>query len=91
MATLHTSPMGKEQYSGKLVHTDAEVDPDSADSVSGLSAPDLVWPRFVGAMSAPKALGSSSTDLFGAKGFVRIYGEHRTKYQAAPSVKVRRG
>lgn len=84
MATLHTSPMGKEQFSGKLVHADV-------DSPSALSAPDLHWLRFVGAMSAPEALGSSSTGRFGAKGFVKIYEDHRSKYDAAPSVKVRRG
>jgi Colicin V production protein len=84
MATLHTSPMGKEQFSGKLVHADVE-------SPSALSAPDLRWLRFVGDMSAPEALGSGSTGRFGAKGFVKIYEDHRTKYEASPTVKVRRG
>lgn len=84
MATLHTSPMGKDAFGGKLVHGDVE-------SASAFSAPDLAWLRFVDMMSAPEALGSGSTGRFGAKGFVKIYEDHRSKYQASPSVKVRRG
>src|SRR5882757_6895500 len=67
LATLHTSPMPKDAFGGKLNYTDA-------DSAFFLTTPDAAWLRFVESMSQPIALGGSSTDQFGAKGFVKIYG-----------------
>lgn len=85
-ATLHTSPMPRDAFSGKLVHSQSEV-----ATKSGLMAPDLGWLRFVQRVSAVKSLGSSGTDQFSAAAFVKIYEDHRTKFEKAGSVKVRRG
>jgi uncharacterized membrane protein required for colicin V production len=85
MATLHTSPMAKDAFGGKLV---ASADVESA---SAFTSPDASWLRFVEKMSAPQALGSASTSQFKAQPWVRIYEDHRTKYGISPSVKVRRG
>jgi hypothetical protein len=85
MATLHTSPMPKDAFGGKLV-TAADV-----DTASMWTSPDAAWLRFVEKMSTREALGSGSTDRFGAKGFVRIYADHREKYEKSSSHLVNRG
>jgi hypothetical protein len=84
LATLHTSPMLKDSFSGKLVH-------DDVMSASMLTSPDAAWLRFVETMSQPAALGSGSTDGFSAKAFVKIYSERREKFEKAPGLVVNRG
>jgi uncharacterized membrane protein required for colicin V production len=83
LATLHTSPMGKEAFGGKL-----NYDPQSA---SVMSQPDLAWLSFFEKMSSADMLGSASTDRFGAAGFVKIYGDHRAKYEKSPNFLPKRG
>jgi hypothetical protein len=85
MATLHTSPMPKDAFGGKL------VSPADVASASRFTSPDAAWLRFVEAMSAPAALGSARTERFSANGFVKIYQDHREKFGKADGIKVRRG
>jgi uncharacterized membrane protein required for colicin V production len=84
LATLHTSPMPKDAFSGKLNYTDA-------DTASPITSPDAAWLRFVESMSQPTALGAGSTDRFGAKAFVKIYGDRREKFEKATTFIVKRG
>jgi uncharacterized membrane protein required for colicin V production len=86
MATLHTSPMPRDAYSGKLVYDKSEV-----ATRSGLTSPDLAWLRFVERVSPAEALGDNSTSGFSAWGFVHIYEDHRTKYESATGMRVNRG
>ena len=74
MATLHTSPMPRDAFSGRLVAA-ADVDTESP-----LSAPDAGWLRFVERMSNHEALGFPGTTAFKAGPFVKIYDDHRTKF-----------
>jgi Colicin V production protein len=83
-ATLHTAPMPKDAFSGKLVQSDVE-------SASALTSPDAAWLRFVELVSLPQALGSNTTDHFTASGFVKIYQDHRGKFEKASGLSVRRG
>ena len=82
LATLHTAPL-KE---GAIAYEDSEV-----ATASGFMNPDLAWLRFVERVSSPQALGASGGAQFSAKSFVKIYRDHRKKFEAAPSLKVRRG
>jgi hypothetical protein len=83
LATLHTSPMPKDAFGGKLVH--------DVTTASMLTSPDAAWLQFVETMSQPAALGSASTDGFSAKAFVKIYGDRREKFQKASGLVVDRG
>lgn len=74
MASLHTSPMPRDAFGGRLV-TAADV-----DSAFSFTAPDAHWLRFVESVSGPSALGSSSQAAFSARGFVDIYGNHREAF-----------
>lgn len=85
LATLHTSPMPKDAFGGKLV-TEAE-----AESAWWATAPDAAWLRFVQKMAAPTSLGSGNKNLFGAKSFVKIYADRRDKFEKAPGMVVNRG
>jgi hypothetical protein len=85
MATLHTSPMPKDAFGGGLVKS------TDVDSASRLTKPDAAWLRFMERISAPDALGSSSTKPYSAKGWVKIYEERRTRFDKASSVLVNRG
>ena len=82
LATLHTAPL-KE---GAIAYEDSEV-----ATASGFMNPDLAWLRFVERVSSPQALGANGGAQFSAKSFVKIYRDHRKKFEAAPSLKVRRG
>jgi uncharacterized membrane protein required for colicin V production len=84
MATLHTSPMPKNAFGGKLVHSDV-------NSASGLTSPDAAWLRFVERVSPQEALGPTDTDGFSAAAFVQIYEDHRTKFETASGLRVNRG
>jgi uncharacterized membrane protein required for colicin V production len=84
LATLHTSPMPKDAFSGKLVHADVM-------SAPAFTSPDAAWLRFVEKMSRPTALGSGSTQGFGAKGFVEIYEKRRAAFEQAESLVISRG
>ena len=85
LATLHTSPMPKDAFSGQLVsQTDVE-------SASRIFSPDAAWLRFVDRMSAPTALGSASTQDFGAKAWVKIYADRRAAFEKASTFIVDRG
>jgi uncharacterized membrane protein required for colicin V production len=84
LATLHTSPMPKNQFGGKLVYSDA-------DSASMVTSPDAAWLRFIERVNPAAALGSGSTDKFSAKGFVKIYTDRREKFDKAEGMIVKRG
>ena len=88
MATLHTAPMGKAAFSGGLIHSDSDV-----QSKSALFAPDLGWLRFVETVTHSDAFGFRGRKGFLAGPFVRIYADHREKYDQAspPYIRVRRG
>jgi hypothetical protein len=83
LATLHTSPMPKDAFGGKLVH-------DDVAAASMVMSPDIAWLKFVETMSAPAALGSASTDRFSARAFVKIYADRRAKFEKAPGMIVDR-
>lgn len=83
IATLHVSPMDKKAFGGGLNH--------DVDSASFIMQPDAQWLKFVESMSKPEAFGGAKTDRFGAKAFVKIYGDRREKFEKAPSFIVKRG
>jgi H+/Cl- antiporter ClcA len=87
LATLHTSPMPKSAFSGKLVYGNkAEV-----ESASMFTQPDIAWLNFVERMSAPDAAYlPSGAGAFGAWGFVDIYQKRREKFEKAPGLVVDR-
>jgi hypothetical protein len=77
MATLHTAPMPKDAFSGKLIH-------DDVDSASVLTSPDIGWLRFVQTVTKPDSFGRGSGG-FSANAFVKIYADHRAAFgKAAP-------
>src|SRR3954468_5481991 len=84
LATLHTSPMPKNQFGGKLVYSDA-------DSASIITSPDAAWLRFIERVNPASGLGTDSTDKFSAKGFVKIYTDRREKFDKAEGMIVKRG
>ena len=84
LATLHTSPMPKDAFGGKLVHADVQ-------SASPITSPDAAWLRFFETMSKPAALGSGKTIRFSAQKFVEIYGDRREAFEKASSMIVKRG
>jgi hypothetical protein len=85
MATLHTSPMGKDAFGGGLVK------PADVETASAFTAPDAAWLRFAQRMFAVEAFGRSGTPKFSAQAWVRIYEDHRTKFEQAEGIRVRRG
>jgi len=87
MATLHTAPMPKYAFSGKLVHSESEI-----ASKSSLLAPDLGWLRFIDRVTRPDAFGRAGRDVFSPAGFVAIYADHREKFENANAswIRVRR-
>ena len=85
LATLHTSPMPKDAFDGKLVSS------ADAETASFITSPDAAWLRFVEAMSKDTGFGTGSTDSFSAKAFAKIYADHRDKFDKAPSLIVKRG
>jgi len=87
MATLHTAPMGKGAFGGGLVHSESDV-----ETISSLFAPDLGWLRFVEKVTRSDAFGYSGRKGFLAGPFVKIYADHREKYDQAkpPWIRVRR-
>jgi uncharacterized membrane protein required for colicin V production len=84
IATLHTSPMPKEAFGGKLIYSDV-------DSASIIMSPDIAWLKFVERVNPAVALGSGATDKFSAKGFVKIYTDRREKFDKAEGLIVKRG
>ena len=84
LATLHTSPDAKGSFGGKL-------NTPNVDSAFFLTSPDAAWLRFVETISQPAAMGGNSTDRFSAKGFVKIYGDRREKFEKPPTFIVKRG
>jgi uncharacterized membrane protein required for colicin V production len=84
LATLHTSPMPKNQFGGKLVYNDA-------DTASFITSPDAAWLRFIERVNPAAALGSGSTDGFSAKAFVKFYTERREKFDKSEGLIVKRG
>lgn len=84
LATLHTSPMPKNSFGGRLVISDV-------DSASLITSPDATWLKFVERVSPADALGSGSTEGFSAKAFVKIYTDRREKFDKAEGLIVKRG
>jgi len=87
LATLHTSPMPKDAFSGKLT-------PNNFSTGASLFSPDSAWLRFVETMSSPSqppALGSTGTERFRASAFITIYADHRDKFDKAPKLINKRG
>lgn len=85
LATFHTSPMPKDAFSGKLVSG------NEVESASFISSPDAAWLRFVEVMSKRIALGTGPPNEFSAKAFVKVYADHRDKFDQAPTLIVHRG
>ena len=77
MATLHTSPMPRDAFGGKLVAA------DEVNSAFPLTAPDAGWLRFVDRVLKPDALGWAGSKGFLAEPFVEIYADHREKFSNA--------
>jgi uncharacterized membrane protein required for colicin V production len=76
-ATLHTAPMPKDAFSGKLIH-------DDVASASVLTSPDIGWLWFVQAVTQADSFGRSGGG-FSANAFVTIYADHREAFgKAAP-------
>jgi uncharacterized membrane protein required for colicin V production len=84
MASLHTSPMGKDAFGGGLVK------PADVDTASAFTSPDAAWIRFMERITNPTALGTSGGNQFKARAWVKIYEDHRKKFDSADSIKVRR-
>jgi hypothetical protein len=84
LATLHTSPMPKDQFGDWLKHSDIA-------SASPIWTPDAAWLRFVEKMSQVAALGSPGTERFRASAFITIYADHREKFDKAPALINKRG
>jgi hypothetical protein len=74
MATLHTSPMPRDAFSGKLVA------PAEVSTAFPLTAPDAGWLRFVDRVTKPDAFGWTGRKGFLAEPFVQIYADHREKF-----------
>jgi hypothetical protein len=85
LATLHTSPMPKDAFSGSLVYGPGEI-----ESAGSLTTPDIGWLRFVESVTQPSALGRSDMKGFSVTAFITIYGDHREKFGKAPGITVRR-
>jgi hypothetical protein len=83
LATLHTAPMPKDAFSGKLTQANVQ-------SGSGIMSPDVTWLRFVETMTDPQALGLGQRNLFDAEGFAKIYEDRRGKFDQASSLIVDR-
>ena len=83
LATLHTSPMGKDAFGGHLNY--------DAKSATVFSQPDLAWLSFFETMSKPDMLGTGTSTKGFASGFVSIYGSHREKYEKSPNFLPQRG
>jgi uncharacterized membrane protein required for colicin V production len=75
LATLHTSPMPKDAFGGKLVH----------DGTFNFAAPDTAWIRFAEFMMYPDTLGYGSKENFG-RYFIKTYSDHREKFDKAPAL-----
>jgi uncharacterized membrane protein required for colicin V production len=84
LATLHTSPMPKDAFSGKL--TSANM-----GSASWITSPDVAWLQFVERMASPRAIGIGTKNEFSAEGFVKIYENRRGKFDQASTLIVKRG
>jgi hypothetical protein len=82
LATLHTSPMPKDAFSGKLVY--------DVPSASMLTQPDVAWLRFFEKKTKADAFGSNAKNEFSAELFVKIYADHRDKFEKAPTFIVKR-
>jgi uncharacterized membrane protein required for colicin V production len=77
VATLHTAPMPRDAFSGKLVSS------EDVNSAFPLTAPDAGWLRFVDRVANSDALGPSGGKVFSAAGFAKIYGDHREAFSKA--------
>jgi hypothetical protein len=82
-ATLHTSPMPKDAFSGKLTQAHFQ-------SASWATSPDAAWLRFVERMGDPQALGIGPQNDFSAEAFVKIYEDRRGKFESASGLIVDR-
>ena len=85
MASLHTAPMGKDAFGGGLVK------PADVETASAFTSPDAAWLKFVQTMTSPVALGGSGSGQIKAQAWVKIYQEHRSQFEKAEGVRVRRG
>ena len=84
LATLHVSPMPKDQFGGKLSYT-------NGDSASLFSQPDIAWLRFVEAMTGPEVFGTAANNQIKAGSFVKIYTARREKFEKSPTFIAKRG
>jgi hypothetical protein len=75
LATLHVSPMPKDQFSGKLAQA------GDVESASPLTSPDAAWLKFVQRMSPATAFGPANENLFSAEGFVTLYANRRAQLE----------
>lgn len=86
MTSLHLSPIPNNAgYCPRLVK--------SADvaTASAFTSPDAAWIRFLERVRQAGAFGFQGGEAyFGARGWVKIYEDHRTALQAAPGIRVSR-
>jgi uncharacterized membrane protein required for colicin V production len=90
LATLHTAPMPKNGFSGKLV-TSNEV-----DSASPMTSPDAAWIRFFVNMTGTTSFGYTDTNKSdwqkrAAAAWVQEYSAHREEFDKSESLIVKRG
>lgn len=77
MATLHTSPMPRDAFGGKLVAS------SDVNSALLFTAPDAAWLRFVDRVAGSDALGPGGDKVFSAGPFARFYGDHREAFETS--------
>jgi uncharacterized membrane protein required for colicin V production len=82
LATLHTSPLPKDSFSGKLTA-------GNIASASWATSPDVTWLRFVEKMADPQALGVGTKE-FSAERFIKMYEDMRGEFEQASSLIVDR-
>ena len=80
-ASLHATPLPKDGLGGGMDYPPGDL------SSAGILALDIGWLRVVEAASAAGLTGGTE---FSAEDFVAIYGDHRERYEATESMKVRR-
>jgi uncharacterized membrane protein required for colicin V production len=90
LATLHTSPMPKNAFGGKL------VDSKEVDSASFMMAPDAAWIRFFVNMTGKTSFGFTDTNKAdwqkkGAAAWVQEYSNHREEFDKSDGLIVKRG
>ena len=90
LASLHTAPMPKNGFGGKLVAS------NDVDSASLLTSPDAAWIRFFVTMTGKTSFGFTDTNKSdwqkrAAAAWVQEYATHRAEFDQADGMIVKRG